>query len=185
MGEASGWGWRKELGVPIMRHVERGHANVWGVFRGMLEMRWQAVKPQFITCKTCGLQVRITRKKCREVAGSIELIANCHGMWHVDIVSARSAKPSEVVDFLRRAERMPPNMEEARRIYGPPPGIPGEEAVAFEVRSPSDGEFIVDELDKTGGWVAQRRFDDVERAEAYKAQRQQDVQALKGAELVI
>ena len=55
--------------------------------------------------------------------------------------------------------------------------------VAFEIRSPSDGCFVVDEIGKSGGWVAQKRFDTMEQAQMHLTSRQDDTRALKGMSL--
>lgn len=141
------------------------------------------MKPQYIDCKTCGGRVEIRGKNCQELPGHIEMSAHCHGMWHVDIIEKKLRK-DEVAKFFAVAVKMPKDMSEARRIYGPPPAKPGSEAVSVEVRSPEAGRFIVDELAEDGGWVAQRGFDDEERAQAYLAQRQSDLRALQG-EIVV
>lgn len=136
------------------------------------------MKPQYIDCKTCGGRVEIRGKNCQELPGHVEMAAHCHGMWHVDIIPKTLPK-HDVTKFFAIAQAMPRTMEDARRIYGPPPAKPGAEAVTVEVRSPEAGKFIVDELAADGGWVAQRSFDDAERAEAHKAQRQSDLRALR------
>jgi len=134
-----------------------------------------------IECKTCGGKVKILRKKCAEVPGHAELIANCHGMWHVDIVP-KKAKAARLLPFFKMAERMPKDMAEARRVYGPPPGKQGAPVVSIDVRHPNELEWIVDELDRDGGWIAQQSFTDEQRAEAHASQRRQDILTLKGWE---
>jgi len=136
------------------------------------------MKVAHIDCKTCGGKVKIVRKKCAEIPGHVEMIANCHGMWHVDIVSKKATAP-RLVPFFRMAERMPKDMAEARRVYGPPPGKPGSQIVSVEVRHSSDLEWVVDELDRDGGWIAQQVFTDEQKAESCASQRRQDILTLK------
>jgi hypothetical protein len=136
------------------------------------------MKIQRIDCKTCGGKVRLATKKSVDVPGHIELIANCHGMWHVDIVR-KHATATELIPFFRTAESMAANMDEARRIYGPPPGRVGARIASVEVRKRGECDWIVDELDKDGGWVAQATFADEPRAQAYASQRRQDMLSLK------
>ena len=131
-----------------------------------------------VKCRTCGGEVQLTRRKPKDVPVHFEVIARCHGMVHVAFVGKRGLRAADdMLAFLRIATSMAATMEEARRVYGPMPAEPGAVAVLFEVRSPSDGVFIVDSLDEESCWVTQKHFDDLASAEAYRAELEGKVDA--------